>query len=133
LLSGKLLKLISGGDLMDAAERCSCCTGPEVSLWSQRAVLNATYSSLRIRPHAFKMPLQVKLNFYGQAEEHTIEFPDDATVLKVMEWASERSGMEVDRVKVTTVQGAKVLKKEELLSSNPRFLNLKITERGGGG
>ncbi len=64
---------------------------------------------------------------------NTIEFPDDATVLKVMEWGSERYGMEVDRVKVITVKGAKVLKKEELLSSNPNFLNLKLTYRMGGG
>jgi hypothetical protein len=105
----------------------------QVSLWSQRAVLNATYSSLRMRTHAFKMPLQVKLNFEGK-EEHTIEFPDDATVLKVMEWANERYGwMEVDRVRVITVKASKVLKKEELLSSNPDFLNLNISYRNGGG
>ena len=109
----------------------------QVSLWSQRAVLNATYSSLRMRPHAFKMPLQVKLKVLfvdtgGATEEQTIEFPDDATVFKVKEWASEQFGDSIE-LKVFIAMGSKVLKDEELLSSDPKFLNLWVRFNHGGG
>jgi hypothetical protein len=45
-----------------------------------------------MRPHALNMPLQVKLRIFD-AEDQTIELPDDATVLSVKQWVAEYNGV----------------------------------------
>jgi hypothetical protein len=80
-----------------------------------------------MRPHTFEMPLQVLLTVFDQPEE-TVELPDDATVLTVKEWVYERVGHR--GLRVLTVKGGKVLKCEDLLSSDSRFLQLKVISHG---
>ena len=102
----------------------------QLSLWSQRAVLNATYSS----PHASKMPLQVKLKL--QTEEQTVEFPDNATILTaptVKEWVYRSSGIPAEQQRIIAYQGGKVLKNEYAVSSDKRFLKLKVVHNAIGG
>ena len=74
------------------------------------------------------MPLQVKLRVFRAAEE-TVELP----VLTVKQWVIKLTGLPVNEIVVLTVQGCKIPKDEELLSSNPKLLNLKVTPRGHGG
>ena len=74
------------------------------------------------------MPLQVLLTVFDQPEE-TVELPDDATVLTVKEWVYERFGQQGLRV-VTVKGGHKALKCEDLLSSDSRFLQLKVISHG---
>jgi hypothetical protein len=83
-----------------------------------------------MRPHTFEMPLQVLLTLFDQPEE-TVELPDDATVLTMMEWVSEKYGIDVskrEQFKVISMKGGKVLKNDDLLSSDPRFLKLRIVQ-----
>jgi hypothetical protein len=84
-----------------------------------------------MRLNALKMPLQVKLNVFS-AEEQTVEFPDDATVLTVKEWVYESFGVPVEQQRVMQVTGNKILKNEVLLSTDPKTLNLKVVQQGGG-
>ncbi len=77
------------------------------------------------------MPLQVLLTVFDQPEE-TVELPDDATALTVKEWVGEKYGIlhdDLSIMRVIVVKGGKVLKNEELLSSDPRFLKLKVVNR----
>ncbi len=78
-----------------------------------------------MRPHAFKMPLQVKLKVFEQ-EEQTVEFPDDATGLTVKEWVYESFGVHEPAQRLVAVQRNTVLEDKVLLSSNPKFLKLKV-------
>jgi hypothetical protein len=79
-----------------------------------------------MRPHAFKMPLQVKLRVFDE-EEKTIELPDDATTLTVKEWVRESTGVPESAQKVIVWgKGGRVLKNGDLLNSDPRFLDLKV-------
>jgi hypothetical protein len=78
------------------------------------------------------MPLRVKTVFH--LAEETVELPDDATVLTVKEWASNFYGLRVEEIRVATAIGvSRIPKDEELLSSNPKLLQLKIAERPLGG
>ena len=81
-----------------------------------------------MRPHALKMPLQVKLRIFD-AEDQTIELPDDATILSVKQWVAEYIGVEPDQQRVIAAVGSRVLKNEDRLNSNPQFLNLKVVTR----
>ncbi len=85
-----------------------------------------------MRPHAFKMPLQVKLKVFD-LDEQTVEFPDDATGLTVKEWVRELTDVTVEQQRVVAVQGGRVLKNSDLLSTNPKLLNLRVMSQGGGG
>ena len=78
-----------------------------------------------MRPHAFKMPLQVKLRVFEQ-DEQTVEFPDDATGLTVKEWVYESFGVHEPAQRLVAVQRNTVLKNEVLLSSDPKFLHLRV-------
>jgi hypothetical protein len=73
------------------------------------------------------MPLQVLLTVFDSPEQ-TVEFPDDATVFTVKEWVRDQTG--VDSTRVMTVQGGRVLKNGDLLSSDRRYLKLKAVARG---
>jgi hypothetical protein len=90
--------------------------------------------------HTFEMPLQVLVTVSKSVcssfdqplydEEQTVELPDDATGLTVKLWVSEKYGIEVDpphgRLAVIAVNGTKLLKDDRLLSSDSRFLKLKV-------
>jgi hypothetical protein len=78
------------------------------------------------------MPLQVKLKCWNQGEQ-TIEFPDDATVLTVKEWVHKRFFEPVERLIVHQEKYLSALSDEVLLSSDPKFLNLTVERRRGGG
>jgi hypothetical protein len=78
-----------------------------------------------MRPLALKMPLQVKLRIFD-AEDQTIELPDDATILSVKKWVAEYNGVAPEQQRVIVAVGSKVLKNEDRLNSNAQFLNLKV-------
>ena len=74
------------------------------------------------------MPLQVKLRVFD-AEDQTIELPDDATILSVKQWVAEYLGVQPDEQRVISAVGSRVLRNEDRLNSNPQFLNLKVVNR----
>ncbi len=78
-----------------------------------------------MRPHALKMPLQVKLRIFDE-EDQTIELPDDATILSVKKWVEDYNGVAPQQLRIIVSVGSKVLKNEDCLASNPNFLNLKV-------
>ena len=90
-----------------------------------------------MRPHTFEMPLQVLLTVFDQPEE-TVELLDVATVLTLKEWASEKYGIDVRYMRVMaakkldtpdgTVVLMNTLKNDVLLSSDSRFLKLRIVQ-----
>ncbi len=97
--------------------------------------------------HTFEMPLQVLVTVsksvpnpanpsgssFDEPEEQTVELPDDATGLTVKLWVSEKYDIEVDpphgRLVVICVKGGITLKDDSLLSSDSRFLKLKVMYR----
>lgn len=86
-----------------------------------------------MRPHAFKMPIQVSLRLFDSEEEQTIELPDNATGLTVKEWVRDTCGLEVQKQKAVVFPGGtKVLEDGDLLSSDSQFLRIKIGYVGGG-
>ena len=89
--------------------------------------MNATYGSMCMRPHTFEMPLQVLLTVFDQPEE-TVELLDDATVLTVKEWVREKYGIDVRSMRVMAAKNYKTLKNDVLLSSDSRFLKLRIVQ-----
>ena len=88
-----------------------------------------------MRLNALKMPLQVKLNVFS-AEEQTVEFPDNAAILTaptVKEWVYRSSGIPAEQQRIIAYQGGKVLKNEDAVSSDKRFLKLKVVKNEIGG
>jgi hypothetical protein len=69
----------------------------------------------------------IRVHLSYSLTDETIELPDDATVLTVKEYVRDSTGIEVGQLRVMTQQGARTLRNdEELLSSDPRFLKLRI-------
>ncbi len=62
----------------------------------------------------------------NDAEDQTIELPDDATGLTVKQWVAEYNGVAPEQLRVIATVGNKILKDTDRLNSNPNFLNLKV-------
>ena len=64
-----------------------------------------------------------------------VEMPDDATAADLKQYIYEKYGIPVEELRIITTQAAKLLKNDDLLSSDPRFRKLKVTLNnwGGGG
>ncbi len=100
------------------------------TLWS---VAHAKGSAAHSRNCAErKMPISVSLSL-PQSSEVVVEMPDDATALTVKEHIYEKWGFPVGELKVITVQGCRLLKNDDLLSSDVRFRKLKVTSNPVGG
>ena len=85
--------------------------------------MNATYSaaaSACARTHS-RCPSKS-----NDAEDQTIELPDDATGLTVKQWVAEYNGVAPEQLRVIATVGNKILKDTDRLNSNPNFLNLKV-------
>jgi hypothetical protein len=78
------------------------------------------------------MPLQVKLKCWDRGEQ-TIEFPDNATVLTVKEWVHKAFFHPVERLIVRQGNNHMRLSDEDLLSTDPEFLNLIVERSNRGG
>jgi hypothetical protein len=74
-----------------------------------------------------KKVIKVHLAYPDSSKDETVELPDDATGLTVKEYVRDSTGVEVGRLMVSARQGAKLVRNDELLSSNPRFLKLQIS------
>ena len=78
------------------------------------------------------MPLNISLQVFDQAEQ-VVEFPDNCTILTVKEWVNESLGIPAEQQRIIAVQGGKVLKNDDAVSSDKRFLKLKVVKNEIGG
>ncbi len=78
------------------------------------------------------MPLNISLQVFDEAEQ-VVEFPDNCTILTVKEWVNESHGIPAEQQRIIAVQGGKVLKNDDAVSSDKRFLKLKVVKNEIGG
>jgi hypothetical protein len=78
------------------------------------------------------MPLNITIQVFDEPEQ-IVEFPDNATILTVKEWVAESTNIPVEHHRIIASQGGKVLKNEDAVSSDQRFLKLKVIWIAKGG
>ena len=77
------------------------------------------------------MPISITLTMTDS--EVVVEMKDDATAADLKKYIYEKYGIPVEELRIITTQAAKLLKNDDLLSSDPRFKKLKVTNNPIGG